>query len=102
MKHIRLFTGEIALVSDDDADLARFKWHRQYGGNKKFPYAATMIQKHTRQSGIIEVRYTTECLHRMVAYRLTKDLSKVIAKVKFRDGNRLNCTRENLMVIYRK
>lgn len=77
MIRIPLTRGQVALVDDEDAHLAQFKWHANPRGDGRF---------YARRKGAY--------LHREVMGVVGLDV-----EVDHRDGNTLDCRRANLRVV---
>ncbi len=80
---IPLTRGQVAIVDDEDADLASFKWHAK--PNRQTFYAR-------RRVWVGNGKQIDVSLHRTVAERMGISAHDVDHK----DRNGLNCTRENL------
>ncbi len=83
MIEIALTRGRIAVVDDADADLAALRWHA--ARRQRNWYATRSVAADGRQ--------TIEYLHRVVALRVG-----LVGEVDHRDGDGLNCRRDNLRV----
>jgi hypothetical protein len=81
---IQLTQGQVAVVDDEDADLAEIGWHA-HKGNRTF-YATRHVFKS-------DGTRTTQDLHLIVAARIGLDPT---LEVDHKDRNGLNCIRSNL------
>jgi hypothetical protein len=83
---ISLTRGLIAIVDDEDAELAKFKWHI-FGGHRTF-YAMRNLRR-------LAGKRPRVSLHRAVWARAHPG-EPMPPKLDHRDGNGLNCRRSNL------
>lgn len=84
MKIIKLTQGKEALVSDEDFDyLNQFSWHLNVSPTDNF-YAQRSWREGKKGYG--------QLMQKAVAERM-----KLTGRLTFKDGNRLNCQRENLI-----
>lgn len=79
MATITLGAGVSALVDDEDEDLAGLRWHRTAKGYARRSYRD--------EDGVVRAEY----LQQAVAARIG-----LAGRVRFVDGDRLNCRRHNL------
>ncbi len=85
---IQLTKGYVAIVDEQDADLAALKWHTTISGKR--PYAATNIK--------VNQRYRLKKLHRFIMERMIKRTLVELEYVDHVDNNPLNNTRSNLRI----
>src|SRR5258708_2461238 len=85
---IPLTQGKVAIISDEDADLAEYKWccFRMTSNDHNYYYAQTRIR------GEAKPRH----LHRVILERILGHPPTRKETVEHLDGNRLNNQRENL------
>ena len=86
MVTIPLTQGKVAVVDDEDAELSQLRWHVLPGRR------TTYAKRNARRD---DGRRETEQLHRAVWARAHPD-EPIPIQLDHRDGNGLNCRRENL------
>lgn len=94
---IPLTQGKIALVSDEDADLAEHRWYYYCPkGRGRSGYAG-----HWGKFGESGRRAKTFFLHRIIAERIRETPLSTNDAVEHIDGDLLNNQRENLIIVTR-